>query len=196
MTARPHARRRHASPRGRWLAALGGLVVALAVWLVLCVDHVARPEVDPVGPVDAAYLIGPAETKIDAALAIMDEGAAPVLLATTSVNAETGEAYATGHCGLEAPAYRVGCVLPEPYTTRGEARLLAAQVDDHGWSRVAVITSTPHAARTRMLMERCVDAEVLLWTVDTSGSGSLRGWAGQFVYQSAAWVKAQVVRDC
>ncbi|OLT22778.1 hypothetical protein BJF81_12850 [Ornithinimicrobium sp. CNJ-824] len=142
-----------------WLTTLIATVLAaLVTWVAVSLDVVVDPRVDEVAPVDAAYVIGPVETRIEEALAVMDTGVAPVLLATTSVNADTGEHYATDHCRLRTATYRVECVLPEPYTTRGEARVLGARVAEHGWDRVAVMTSTPHAARTRMLMERCTDA--------------------------------------
>ena len=194
MTYRPrHAHARRARP---WWAVLlaGTLLAAVVAWLAVCVDVLLSPEVAPHERVDAVYVIGPAETRIDQALALVDDGLAPVLLATTSVR-EDGTTYATDHCGTTGATYRVECVVPDPYTTRGEARTLAEQVDAHGWTRVAVLTSTVHAARTRMLMERCVDAEVLMWTTDERPRGvvgTLRG----FVYQSAAWAKAQVVRGC
>lgn len=185
--------------RRRWLrwVLLGGalLTALLAAWAMVVVDQVARPSVDAHGPVDAAYVLGPVETRIDQTLAIMDTGVAPVLLATTSINQQTGEAYATEHCGLVTEDYRVECVRPEPYNTQGEARVLAAAVEEHGWERVAVITSTPHTARARMLVERCVDAEVLMWPVER-GERSRTGWMRAFVYESAAWAKAQVLRDC
>jgi hypothetical protein len=49
-----------------------------------------------------------------------------------------------------------------------------------------------------MLMERCLgdDVEVLVWTTDDRVDRSARAWAGSFVYESAAWVKAHVLRDC
>lgn len=184
---------------GRWwrplVAAVAILVVAALTWLAVCVAVVMHPDVDARGPVDAAYVLGPVETRIEEVTAVMGTGVAPVLLATTSVNARTGEAFATAHCDTVTPSHRVECVLPEPYTTRGEARVLAERVDEHGWARVAVLTSTPHAARARMMVERCTDAEVLVWTVGDEARG-VRGWAAAFVYQSAAWVKAQLVRGC
>jgi hypothetical protein len=169
-------------------------IAGLVAWVAVCVDVLVHPEVDAMGPVDAVYVIGPVETRIEEALAIMGGGVAPVLLATTSVNQETGQSYATAHCGLVTQTYRVECVLPEPYTTRGEARVLGEHTAYQGWDRVAVLTSTPHAARTRLLMERCTDADVLLWTVeDQRGAGA---WLDAFVYQSAAWVKTQLEPDC
>lgn len=180
-----------------WLTTLVATVLAaLVTWVAVTLDVVVDPQVDEVGPVDAVYVIGPVETRIEEALAVMDSGVAPVLLATTSVNPDTGEHYATDHCGLRTATYRVECVLPDPYTTRGEARVLGARVEEHGWDRVAVMTSTPHAARTRMLMERCTDADVLVWATDAGADRSLRGWAQAAVYQSGAWVKAQLLRGC
>lgn len=190
MTARRPRRR-----RGVLIAVAAALAVALAAWVVLCVDVLVNPEVDEVVPVDAAYVLGPVETRIEDTRAVLDRGVAPVLLATLSVDEDTGEAYATDHCGTRTELYEVRCVLPDPYTTQGEARTLAAEVQEHGWERVAVLTSTPHAARARMLMERCTDAEVLVWTVGDEPDG-LGDWAKAFVYQSAAWVKTQLVRDC
>lgn len=174
------------------MALLAGL---LAAWLWVVVDHVARPDVDARQKVDAVYVLGPVETRIEETLAVMDTAVAPVLLATTSINQETGAAYATDHCGLVTDLYRVECVVPEPYNTRGEAAALAAAVEEQGWERVAVITSTPHTARSRMLMERCVDAEILMWPVERGGR-SWSGWLSSFVYESGAWVKAQVVTEC
>ena len=182
--------------RGPWPSLLAGMTLAALVgWVSVCVDVVAHPELEETGVVDAAYLIGPAETRIEETLALMGTGVAPVLLVTTSVNADTGLPYATGHCGLQATGYRVECVMPEPYSTRGEARLLAREVEEHGWERVAVVTSRSHAARTRLLMERCTDADVLVWAVGRE-PGSWRGWVLVSVYESAAWVKTQVARDC
>ncbi|MFC6423067.1 hypothetical protein [Ornithinimicrobium tianjinense] len=182
--------------RGPWPSLLAGMALAALVgWVSVCVDVVAHPELDETEVVDAAYLIGPAETRIEETLALVDTGVAPLLMATTSVNAETDESYATGHCGLQAGGYRVECVVPEPYSTRGEARLLGREAEEQQWERVAVVTSRPHAARTRLLMERCADAEVLVWAVGRE-PGSWRGWALSSVYESAAWVKTQVVRDC
>lgn len=178
-----------------WIKVLVATMLAsLIVWVSVCVDVLVHPDVDPQGPVEAVYVIGPVGERMDEVVTLMDSGVAPVLFATISVDAETSIAYPAEECGVETATYRVECVVPDPYTTRGEARFLGEQVAQHGWSRVAVVTSTPHAARTRLLMDRCTDAEVLLWTVD--GERGMGEWAKEFAYQSAAWVKTQVARGC
>ncbi|QGF23897.1 hypothetical protein [Raineyella fluvialis] len=178
----------------RSLITLGvfGLTLVL-FWLGLCIRYVAHPRIDPVGHVDAMYVIGPVETRWPEALARGDEGVAPVFLATRSID-PAGRPFFPPNCGEQRAGYEVTCVTPDPYTTRGEAEVLADQVREHGWTHVAVFTSTPHVARTRMLMERCVPAQVSVW--DYSVQRSWTGWLGEFVYQSAAWVKAQIIRDC
>ena len=182
------------SRRRKGLLVTGGvLLLVVLTWLGLCIRFVAHPRIDPVVRVDAMYVIGPVETRWEEALARGDEGVAPVFLATTSID-PGGKAYFPPNCGEQRNGYTIECVVPDPYTTRGEARLLAAQVREHGWTHVAVFTSTPHTARTRMIMERCVPAQVSVWNYPEDRGW--RGWLGEFVYQSAAWVKAQLIRDC
>lgn len=178
----------------RSLIVLGSLGLTLVlVWLGLCIRYVAHPRIDPVEHVDAMYVIGPVETRWPEALARADEGVAPIFLATRSIDG-SGRAFFPPNCGEQRQGYAITCVTPDPYTTRGEARLLAEQVREHGWTHVAIFTSTAHTARARMLMDRCVPAHVSVW--DYPRHQTVSGWLGEFVYQSGAWVKAQFVRDC
>lgn len=172
---------------------VASLVTLLAVWLALCFRFIVHPRIDPVEHVDAMYVIGPIDTRWPEALARGDEGVATEFLATQNL-IDGGPEIFPPNCDEQRAGYVVTCVIPDLYTTRGEARLLAEAVREHGWTHVAVFTSTPHVARTRMLMERCVPAQVSVW--DYPRERSVTEWAGQFVYQSAAWVKAQVIRSC
>lgn len=52
---------------------------------------------------------------------------------------------------------RILCEMPDPQATRGEARMVAALADLHGWDRVAVTTSRFHVGRSRLLMRQCLD---------------------------------------
>jgi len=173
-----------------------GLTLSLlaAAWVVVCVRYVAHPRIDPHERVDALYVLGPLETRIGPALALMDAGLAPVMLATTSIDQVTGQAYFTDYCGRSTPAYRIECVVPEPYTTRGEARLLGQQVSARGWSRVAVLASTAQAERARLLLGRCVPGTVLVW--DHPEDRSPADWLAEFAHQSGGWVQAQLEPDC
>lgn len=179
----------------RWAGGVAAfLVVILGLWTGICVRYVAHPRLDPHERVDALYVLGPLETRVGPALGLASEGLTPVVLATESIDQTTGEPYFTQYCGVETSTYRVECVVPTPYTTRGEARALAAQVTKHGWTRVAILASTAQAERARLLMGRCVSATVLVW--DYPESRSLIGWLMEFLHQSGGWVQAQFDRDC
>ena len=185
-----------ARPRTRrtLLIALASVLALAATWLALCVRYVAHPDIDAHERVDALYVLGPVETRLDEALALMDAGLAPVMLATTSIDESTGTPYFTDHCGRVTATYRIECVVPEPYTTRGEAEMLAGLVRVHGWRKVAILTSTAHASRAGLLMRRCVAASVLVW--DYPSDNSITGWLSEFVHQSGGWVQAQLDPGC
>jgi uncharacterized SAM-binding protein YcdF (DUF218 family) len=51
--------------------------------------------------------------------------------------------------------YDVICLRPEPDSTRAEARATAALARARGWRDLAVVTSTPHVTRARLLFDRC-----------------------------------------
>lgn len=192
MAGRPGLRGRRR--RTRVLVAIGALLGLLGTaWVAVCVRFVANPRIDPHEPVDALYVLGPLETRIEPALALMDAGLAPVMLATLSLDA-AGRPYFTDHCGRTTPRYRIECVVPDPYTTRGEARLLGREVRERGWTRVAVLASTAQAERARLLLARCVPGTVLVW--DHHEDRDVRAWLGEFVHQSGGWLQAQLEPDC
>lgn len=182
--------------RARRAAAASGIVVLVlaAVWLALCVRYVAHPRIDPVERVDALYVLGPLETRIEPALALMDAGAAPLMLATTSVDAATGRPYFTQYCGTSRPGYRIECVLPDPYQTAGEAALLGELVRQRGWTKVAILASTAQAERARLLMGRCVPATVSVW--DYPEPRTPAAWLSEFVHQSGGFVAARLDPSC
>lgn len=54
--------------------------------------------------------------------------------------------------------------------------------------QVVVVTFKPHVARARYILERCYDGDVAVIGVDQDLT--LWDWAYQYVYQTAAFVKA------
>src|SRR5205823_5133085 len=85
----------------------------------------------------------------DPALALMRRRVAPVL-AISGAFLDPKWTKAHRLCrGEEGPTrYRVLCFVPQPYSTRGEARAIARLAVQHGWRRVIVVTSTFHVTRT------------------------------------------------
>lgn len=51
-------------------------------------------------------------------------------------------------------------IVPDPSTTRGEARAVARLAAARGWRRILVVTSSYHIPRARMIFRRSVPAEL------------------------------------
>jgi len=169
------------------------IVVGWAVWAYEVLGH---PDLDSPTPADAVVVLGPANENdsIDVGISLVDRGLARTLLVST-VPEQRG--WIGGLCSGNLPGPKTGtltCFVPEPRTTRGEARTVADLARRHQWHHVILVTSTYHVERSRLLFERCFPGTVQLVspTVDIGASR----WAFQAVYQSAAFVKAAVDGGC
>ena len=58
--------------------------------------------------------------------------------------------------------FEVVSVVPDPSTTRGEARAVARLAEERGWRRIVVVTSTYHVPRARLLFRRALRCELVL----------------------------------
>ena len=174
----------------RGLVALVTLVVA---WAVLCTVLVAHPHVDAPARVDAVLVLGPPDE--DGRLQVAEQMAARGLTSTVVVSVNNRyQKTAVNFCRQPPHGIAVYCFTPDPGTTRGEAEHLRQLVRQHGWTRVAVVTSTYHVSRARMIVQRCFGGTLLM--VPARASHSVADWAFQYVYQSAGWIKAQFLRSC
>lgn len=63
---------------------------------------------------------------------------------------------------LEAPGlpFEVLSVVPDPSTTRGEARQIARLAAERSWQRIVVVTSTYHIPRARLIFRRGLRCEL------------------------------------
>ena len=97
-------------------------------------------------------LAGSPGDRLPEGIALVRRGVAPVLYVSD------GERQASRSlCRRRAP-YRVLCVHPDPYSTRGEAETVERIADARGWRRVVVVTSEYHVRRARLLFDRCLGA--------------------------------------
>ena len=91
--------------------------------------------------------------------------------------------------------FEVVCLQPRVDNTRGEARAAAELASSRGWERVAVATSTHHAARSGLLFRRCVKGEVEMIAAPVAGA---RGMAPARILDE--WLKLAysrtVARGC
>ena len=172
----PHTRR-----LGRiWLWAVVGIVSAVIMGLPLYV----WPPSDSFAHADVAYVIGPpTRERVSLAERLLAEGVVDAVL--VSVPERGGQsARQLSVCARDD----VTCETPEPLTTKGEVALLTEYRRSHPADRVIVITFAPHVARTRYIFETCYDGEVATTVTPTRLNAA--EWAYQYVYQTAAFVKA------
>jgi uncharacterized SAM-binding protein YcdF (DUF218 family) len=149
----------------RTLLALGVLVGA---WLVLCAVLFIWPRTSEAPPkADVVVVLsGGQNSRLDPALALMRRRIAPILAISSAFQDENWKKAQRLCRGELGPTrYEVLCFTAKPYSTRGEARTVAALAREQGWKRVVVVTSAFHVTRTRMLFRRCYDGK--LWVVGT-----------------------------
>ncbi len=177
--ARPSGRGRRGA---RWV--FGGALLLALLLGVVAVPLTLVPETVAV-PSDADVVVvfaGGRGERLAAAKGIMDRevGAPGSLLAIS--NGEAPEwPEANELCGTAGRDYSVVCFEPEPNTTRGEARAVAELAAAVRGERVAIVTSTYHATRARLLTERCLPEGV---EVEMVGA-PVRGDVGYSVRSSA-----------
>jgi uncharacterized SAM-binding protein YcdF (DUF218 family) len=170
----------------RWLRAAGLPVVAL--WGALSAVLFVWPSLDPIkgARADAILVMGGPGPRLQVALELAKEHAAPVMLVSV--------ASVRWNCpSLDVPGVRVECFRPDPFTTQGEARYVAGQARVHGWHSLIVVSSVPQSTRARLRVERCFHGTVKV----VGARPSLASWTYGVIYEWGALVKALVwQRSC
>jgi DUF218 domain len=144
------------------------LAVLVAAWLVACAFLFVWPHTGP-APTHAdavVVLAGGLDRRLDPAITLVRAGVAPVLVISSPDRGKWPKARALCSGRTKLPRVRVICFQASPYSTQGEARAVARLAKTHGWTRVAVVTSTFHITRARMLFRRCYPGK--LWMVGSS----------------------------
>ncbi|HTZ07325.1 MAG TPA: YdcF family protein [Gaiellaceae bacterium] len=144
------------------------LAVLVGLWLVACAFLFVWPRADsPPKHADAVVVLsGGLDRRLDPAVALVRDGVAPNLVISSPTRGKWPQARALCGGGKKIAGVRVVCFQPDPYSTQGEARAVAAMAQRRGWSRVVVVTSTFHVTRARMLIERCYHRK--LWVTGSS----------------------------
>jgi len=139
----------------RLLAVLAALFV---VWLVACAVLFVWPSAasSPRRADAVVVLSGGRDSRLDPALTLMRRHVAPLLvISSPAQDPKWRSAQRMCHARAHAYPFRVLCFEAHPYSTRGEARAIARFAREHDWKQVAVVTSTYHVTRARMLVRRC-----------------------------------------
>jgi uncharacterized SAM-binding protein YcdF (DUF218 family) len=149
----------------------------------------------PLGSVDAVLVCaGGRAERIRKALALMEDGVAPVLVVPHGHNPTWPEARAL--LARSFP-FEVLYPTPRPSKTRGEAHVFRDLVAERGWTRLVLVTSTYHARRAALLVRRCVPAERAEITVVTARPrfGVLK-WVRVLSHEAGGLLWAVVRRGC
>lgn len=132
------------------LTAVAALAVASVPLFILYDD-------DRVAKADAVIVLAGEKRRLPIALELVERGVAPVLVISDGLDPRWTTANRL--CRFGDPA-RIVCTRPEPYSTRGEARLVARLARERGWNSLVVVSSRLHLFRAQMLFERCFDGRL------------------------------------
>jgi uncharacterized SAM-binding protein YcdF (DUF218 family) len=133
----------------RWYRRLVLLVLLLAALTAASVWLFVFPRTDAARRADAVVVLsGSNYDRLTKGLALVRARVAPVLVVSD------GFRTAPQLCNRRRP-YRVLCVEPHPFSTRGEAEEIARLAAARGWRRVDVVTSRYHVYRARLIVKRC-----------------------------------------
>ncbi|WDF32110.1 YdcF family protein [Arthrobacter agilis] len=167
--------------RRRMRIALRVCAALLALWLILAYEAFYNPPLPSTGRADAVVVLGgAADERLDVGRALVDRGAAPrLVLSSTGL---PGNARADAVCAEDLPD--VTCFRPDPLTTRGEARSIGDLARDQGWDDIIVVTSTYHVTRSHLNISQCSKAEVTMAASEPSLNPGQ--WLARFIEESTA----------
>jgi uncharacterized SAM-binding protein YcdF (DUF218 family) len=130
------------------------LLAAVLVFLGLSAKLFVWPEQDSAGRADAVVVLAGSKARLTKALGLMRRRVAPLLVISDGLAPDWPAANRL--CRRGSARFQVICFRPDPYSTRGEAERIARMAKNRGWRSVAVVTSTFHVTRARLLFERCL----------------------------------------
>lgn len=171
----------------RIAAVVGVTALLLAAFALATVKLFLSPSTSDARHADAVVVFGARSRpeRLPAALEMMQEGAAPVLVLSSPPE--------DPRVCRDRPRYEVICRTPDPFSTRGEARVVGELADERRWRSVILVTSTYHLTRARLLLGRCFDGEIHGIAADPSdgAEGSLESITHEWLGMLAAMTFAR-----
>lgn len=159
--------RRH--PRRFPAAVVIVVVVALLIVAIAGFEIYLRTGGDSPEPADAVVVLGPGRDgeRLERAEALVDEQVAETLVISMGRGGQRAATDAA--CAEEPTDFEVICFKADPFTTRGEAQLVARLAAARGWTKLLVVTSDYHVRRARLLFGRCFDGSLVVVGAPSSG---------------------------
>jgi uncharacterized SAM-binding protein YcdF (DUF218 family) len=115
------------------------------------------PATDRPERVDALLVFAGKRERLAMGIRLLRDGIAPVLAISDGgrPGSRAGRA-----CRNPPPDVEVICITPERSSTAAEAAAFAELAERRRWRSVALVTSTYHIHRARLLLKRCYEGEV------------------------------------
>ncbi|WP_062530150.1 YdcF family protein [Demequina rhizosphaerae] len=175
------------------LVVLGAAAVLVAL---VGVPLYVMPAQDEPRAVDAVYVIGPpTEARMELAESMIEDGLTDTMMVSIGDSVAERDLWDAAAAACDEPQdFTVYCQMPDPFTTRGEARWMRDMVEHNEWDSVAVVTFSPHLTRTRVIMERCWDGDIAYLSSEEELDPWY--WAYHYAYQSAAFIKVWLEDGC
>jgi uncharacterized SAM-binding protein YcdF (DUF218 family) len=142
------------------LAVVIAVLYAIGVWLFLLREDDPLPR-----KADAVVALAGSRKRLPVALALMREHVAPTLVVSTD-SSDHDPVRARVCAGPKPRGYRLICRRADPFSTRGEARLVRALVLEHGWRSIVVVSSRYHLFRAERTFARCMHARLSMRGTD------------------------------
>ncbi|MCP4222711.1 MAG: YdcF family protein [Actinomycetia bacterium] len=153
---------------------VSALVLSLGLVAMISAYRVVRPRTVSPDQVDAVVVLaGSGGERARTALALIDDGVAPVLVINAGnqdwgvgweelapLCQEAQQTQADGG-GSERLGPEVICVTVSPDNTAGEAQTISALATERGWQSLALVTSDYHLHRATIRFERCFAGEIV-----------------------------------
>ncbi len=136
------------------------------------------PSTRPATPADAIVILGGDGERYNMGAWLAQNGTAPVVVMSTDSDSVG--------CPGTLTAVPVMCFVPDPYSTRGEARYIADLARERGWHHLIVVTSAPQSTRAVLRLQRCFSGDIDVATVDVGKVRLVR----DVLYEWGAMAKA------
>lgn len=176
--------------RGRKLtaAALGAAIVVLIAIFAVGYPVYVTPVVDQPRAADAVVVLGgSSDDREQVGIDLADEGYAPRLILSNPYGPRSP---LTEMCADTSNTFSIDCFVPDPNTTRGEAREIRDRAEREHWSTIIVVTSKAHLSRARYIFGKCWSGNTIF--IPSRSDVSMLGWLWSYTYQTAGYVRASV----
>ncbi|MEV6768619.1 YdcF family protein [Nocardia sp. NPDC051030] len=153
----------------------------------------AQPQIDQLRRADAVFVLGgEGFARYPYGLSLGAAGWAPTVVLSNPYG--TDNDWLTRTCQTRQTGFELECFVPDPPTTKGEARQLRRLAAERGWQTVIVVTFRPHISRARYIVEQCFDGDLVM----TASPAQLPWyrWVYAFGYQTVGYARAALQPGC